>query len=91
MSDFEWDLEKAAANLRKHGVDFADAATIFEDPRCASVRDPDASGEERFVCLGADLSGVVLVAVYIWRGPAVRIISARRASRTERERYLEVP
>ena len=87
MTDFEWDPAKAAANLRKHGVDFADAATTFEDSRAVTVRDPDASGEERFICVGGDSSGRVLVTVFAWRGEAIRIISARRGSRVERTRY----
>lgn len=90
VTDFEWDSEKVAANLRKHGVDFADAATIFDDPRCIAVRDPDASREERFVCIGADLAARVLVTVFTLRGSAIRISSGRRASRTERDRYLEI-
>ena len=91
MTEFEWDLVKAAANLRKHGVHFADAATTFDDPRCMTVRDPDAAGEERLVCIGADLSRRLLVTVFTWRGPAIRIISARLASRMEPIHYLETP
>ncbi len=88
MNDFEWDPAKALGNLRKHGVDFADAATSFDDPRALTIRDPDASGEERFLCLGSDITGEVLVTVFTWRGETIRIITARRASRRERTRYL---
>jgi len=54
---FEWDPAKAAANLRKHGVSFSDAATLFFDDAAITVRDPDAAGEERFVALGRDHRG----------------------------------
>ena len=89
MTEFDWDPAKALGNRRKHRVDFADAATSFDDPRAITIRDPDASGEERFVCLASDVTGRVLVSVFTWRGSAIRIISSRRASRRERARYLE--
>ena len=87
MDGYEWDPAKAAANLRKHRVDFADAALSLEDPRALIAPDPDASGEERFICLGADPEGRVLVTVYAPRGERLRIISSRRASPAERRRY----
>ena len=87
MDGYAWDPAKAAANLRKHDVDFADAALSLEDPAALVVADPDASGEQRFVCLGADPQAQVLVTVYAHAGGAVRIISSRRASRGERRRY----
>jgi uncharacterized DUF497 family protein len=89
MDGYEWDLGKAAANLRKHRVDFADAALSLEDPRCLTVPDPDASGEARYVCLGADPNGRVLVTVFSCRGTNIRIISSRKASRGERRHYEE--
>ncbi len=89
MSDFEWDPAKAAANLRKHRVDFADAVTAFEDSGSVVIRDPDASGEERFIGLGTAASGSVLVTIFTWRGVTIRIISSRLASRSERARYRE--
>ena len=85
--DYEWDPAKAAANQRKHRVSFADAALSLEDPLALSVPDPDASGEERFVCLGTDPRGRLLVTVYTPRSGRIRIISARRASPSERKRY----
>ena len=88
MSDFEWDPAKALGNLRKHRVDFADAATSFDDPGAVTMRDPDASGEERFVCVASAVTGRVLVTVFTWRGGVIRIISSRRASRRERSSYL---
>lgn len=78
---------KTGANLRKHGVDFADAALSLEDPAAMVVADPDVSGERRFVCLGADPQARVLVTVFAHAHDAVRIISSRRASRGERRRY----
>jgi uncharacterized DUF497 family protein len=89
MAGYEWDGVKAAANLRKHKVHFADAALSLEDPKALTVADPDASGEQRFVCLGADPEGRLLITVYAHRGKNLRIISSRRASRAERRLYEE--
>ncbi len=85
--EYEWDPAKAKANLRKHRVSFADAALALEDPRALTLADPDASGEQRFVSLGSDPSGRVVVTVFTSRGGRTRIISARRASRNERRTY----
>lgn len=85
--EYEWDPTKAAANLRKHGVRFADAALSLEDPMGFSTQDPDSSGESRLLYLGADPAGRVLVTVYTLRGGIVRIISSRKASRAERRAY----
>jgi uncharacterized protein len=89
MAGYEWDGVKAAANLRKHKVDFVDAALSLEDPKALTVADPDASGEQRLICLGADPEGRLLITVYAHRGKNLRIISSRRASRAERRRYEE--
>lgn len=62
--DVEWDAAKAASNLRKHGVDFADAVSALEDERVLTRPDPDARDEERFVSLGMDAEGRVLVTVF---------------------------
>ena len=85
-NDVEWDPRKATANLKKHGVDFADAATVFHDERAVTVRE-DAEGEERFVTIGMDALGELLVVVYTWRGDRPRLISARKAEAREREQY----
>jgi uncharacterized DUF497 family protein len=85
--DIEWDPAKAAANFKKHGVRFADAAISLEDPLGFSIPDPDTSGEARMIFLGADPAGRVLVTVYTLRGRYTRIISARKASRAERRAY----
>lgn len=86
--DVEWDPGKARANARKHGVDFADAATVLHDERAVTVRDDDAD-EERFVTVGQDALGRILVVVFTWRGDRVRLISGRRATRRERRVYEE--
>lgn len=85
--EYEWDPAKAAANLKRHGVRFPDAVLTLEDPAALTVRDPDAEGESRFVCLGMDPVGRVLVTVFTHRGRRIRIISSRKASRTERRDY----
>jgi len=81
-----WDPAKAAANLRKHGIDFADAATILDDDRAITISDehPD---EDRFVSIAMDALGRVLVVVYTWREDHLRLISARKATRAERRQY----
>jgi hypothetical protein len=87
--EYEWDPAKAKANLRRHKVDFADAVLALEDPLARTVHDPDASGEERYIALGADPSGRLLVTVFTRRRNRIRIISSRRASRAERRHYEE--
>jgi len=86
MVEFEWDARKAASNLRKHGIDFADAATVLYDELAVTVADEERS-EERFVTIGIDALGRLLVVVYTWRGKRVRLISARRATPLERRQY----
>jgi uncharacterized DUF497 family protein len=81
---FEWDERKARANLRKHRVDFADAATVFEDDRALTVANDDPE-KEHYVTIGMDALGRVLVVVYTMRGE--RIISARQATRRERAEH----
>lgn len=84
--ELEWDQRKAVANLRKHGVDFADAVTVLHDDRAITVPD-ERSDEERFVTIGTDALGRLLVVVYTWREDRVRIISARSATPRERSQY----
>ncbi len=84
--DVEWDPRKASANFKKHGVDFADAATVLHDEQADTIRE-DAEGEERYVTIGMDALGNVLVVVYTWRGYRPRLISARKADPKEREQY----
>jgi len=82
----EWDPRKAEANWRKHGARFGDAATALEDEMGLTIQDPDAD-EERWVTMGKDATGRILVVVYTWRGETARIISARRATSRERRQY----
>jgi uncharacterized DUF497 family protein len=87
---FTWDPTKAAANLRKHGVGFAEAATAFADPWSATVPDPDHSASEsRFILMGRSAQQRLLVVVHVERGDTLRLISARLATRLERRRYEE--
>jgi uncharacterized DUF497 family protein len=83
----EYDPDKAAANLRKHRVSFADAAGVLEDPLARTVEDPNAIGERRFVSIGQSSAGELLVVVYTERRGVLRLISARHASRKERSQY----
>jgi len=86
---FEWDEKKNQDNIRKHGVAFQEAETVFSDEHALLIDDPEHSGvEDRFVLLGlsADLHTLVVCHCYR-RGSVIRIISARKATRRERERY----
>jgi uncharacterized DUF497 family protein len=88
--EFEWDPDKAARNLAKHGVSFAEAATVFGDPLAITYFDPDHSDEEdRFLTFGHSSEGHLLVVSHIDRDDRTRIISARRATRKERKQYEE--
>jgi uncharacterized protein len=88
MNEPTWDPTKARANLRKHGVRFSDAVTALEDERAISVRDEQHS-EERWISIGMDSLGRILVVVYTWRDEGVRLISARPATRREARQYEE--
>jgi hypothetical protein len=83
---FEWDERKARTNLRRHRVDFADAATVFEEVRAVTIVDEEPD-EERYATIGTDALGRELVVIYTVRGARIRIISARRATRRERVQY----
>jgi uncharacterized DUF497 family protein len=83
---FQWDPKKARSNVAKHGVSFAHSVGALEDPRAITVDDPHPT-EERYVTIGLDLLGRVVVVCWTPRGDAVRIISARRASKTELTDY----
>ncbi|MBI3246475.1 MAG: BrnT family toxin [Deltaproteobacteria bacterium] len=84
---YEWDPAKAATNRRKHGIDFADAVGVFADEYALRREDPDAVDEQRFVALGWDTLGRPVVVVYTYRGEDIRLISARKATKKEREYY----
>lgn len=87
---FEWDSKRAALNVRKHGVSFEDAQSVFADENALLIDDPDHSEEEdRFVLLGLSHSLRLLVVVHCYRseGKVIRIISARKADAQERSSY----
>ncbi|MGF1602875.1 MAG: BrnT family toxin [Thermosynechococcaceae cyanobacterium] len=85
--EIEWDPNKAASNLQKHGVSFSDAEAVLFDPNALSFEDETAQGEQRFVVIGMDHLWRLLVVVYTDRGNRVRLISARPATRSERRQY----
>jgi uncharacterized DUF497 family protein len=89
---FEWDTRKASRNLTKHGVSFPEARTVFEDVEALVLPDPDHSADEdRFILLGLSAALRVLVVIHCERGDGavIRLISARKADRQEREAYAE--
>lgn len=88
--EFEWDADKAGRNVAKHGVEFAEAGTVFGDPLAVTFHDPDHSDDEdRFVTFGHSSALRLLVVSHTDRGGAIRIISARVATRNERRIYEE--
>lgn len=88
MRIFEWDSRKAQTNLQKHGVQFEEAQTVFLDPLSITIADPDHSAqEERFIDIGMSRSRRLLVVTYTERGQYIRLITARRATPTERRMY----
>lgn len=87
MQFFVWDLEKAERNLRKHGVSFEEAKSVFGDPLAATFPDPDHSeDEDREITIGYSEMGRLLVVSHAQRGLAARVINARMANRHERRR-----
>ncbi len=84
--EFDWDPDKAAKNLTKHAIDFVDATLVLSDELAVTISDRDAD-EARFVTVGMDGLGRLLVVVYAWRGDRIRVISARRATGKERRQY----
>ncbi len=88
--DFEWDREKAEANVSKHGISFEEALSAFADLLSVTISDPDHSqAEQRYLLLGLSHQGRLLVVSHTERSEAIRIISARRASRREKRMYEE--
>jgi uncharacterized protein len=84
-----WDPAKARSNLAKHGIRFSDAEPVLFDPQALTAEDVATAGEQRFASVGLDALGRVLVVAYTYRGEDARLISARRATRRERESYEE--
>ena len=88
--EFEWDNAKAKRNIKKHGVSFEEAMTVFADPLSLTIHDPEHSGEEdRYVILGESKRQRLLVVVFTDRDDRIRIITASVASRQERKNYEE--
>ena len=85
--EVEFDPDKARSNLKKHKVSFAHAEQVLRDPMALTIEDLESEGEVRFVTLGMDALGRVLVVVHTSRGDRVRLISARKASAGEAEQY----
>ena len=86
--NYEWDPHKATINLKNHGINFADAVGVFEDELALWQEDIGDYGEERFVVLGMDFLGRLLVVVFTFReDDNIRIISARKATKNERMSY----
>ncbi len=83
---FQWDSAKAAINLRKHGIRFADAVAVFEDEKAITL-DDDYPSEDRYISVGLDMLGRVIVVVYTWREKDIWIISVRLATKQERKQY----
>jgi uncharacterized DUF497 family protein len=86
----EWEPEKAKSNLKKHGISFEEAATALSDPMAATGADPDHSiTEERYVTFGVSEKGRLVVVSHTEKDETIRIISARKASKGEKELYEE--
>jgi uncharacterized DUF497 family protein len=83
---FEWDKSKAKTNKTKHGIAFSDTFAVFDNPNAITVEDL-YKDEERHVTIGMDAFGSILVVVYTWRVDKIRIISARKAVRSEVRQY----
>lgn len=89
--EYEWDDQKRKSNLEKHGVDFIDAVLVFEDENALTIEiDESVHQEKRWVIVGRDPEDRILTMIYTHRKTAIRIISARMASRSERRQYQEV-
>jgi len=86
---YEWDPAKARANFAKHGVHFADALSALEDDFALTIKDSTSEEEERWITLGTNSLGRLVVVVYTWREDNVRLISARRATVREKAQYEE--
>jgi uncharacterized DUF497 family protein len=87
---FQWDSNKAKTNLKKHGISFEEASTVFGDPHSLTIPDPlHSTNEERFVIIGLSYRLKTLIVAHIERGKVIRIINAREATRQERKSYEE--
>ena len=84
---YQWDVAKARSNLRKHGIDFADAVGVFEDEWAFTCKEEEIAGEFRYATLGMDFLGRIVVVASTYRGDDIRLISARPATPRERKHY----
>jgi uncharacterized DUF497 family protein len=84
-----WDPKKAETNFRKHKIRFSDAESVLFDPTALTLEEQSISGEQRFVTLGADAIGRIVIVVYTEFDDGIRLISARRATPSERRQYEE--
>jgi len=85
--EYQWDSKKANQNRKKHGIDFADAVGVFEDEWALTIKEHIVEGEQRFVTIGMDFIGRIIVVVYTYRENDLRIISARAATKREKKKY----
>ena len=85
--NYQWNPKKAASNIKKHGVDFADAIGVFEDERSMTIKEEIVEDEQRFATMGMDFLGQAVVVVYTYRKEDIRLISARPATKRERKTY----
>ena len=85
--DYQWDPTKADLNNKKHGIDFADAVGVFEDKWALTIKQQIVRTEQRLAIVGADFLGQIVVVVYTYRGDDIRLISARPATKAERNVY----
>jgi uncharacterized DUF497 family protein len=85
--DYQWDPKQSSINKQKHGIDFSDAVGVFEDEWSLTIKQEIIRGEQRFATIGVDFLGRIIVAVYTYRGTGIRLISARPATKTERNIY----
>ncbi len=84
---YQWNPEKAKSNCKKHGIHFSDSVSVFSDDSAITIKD-DFFDEERFVTIGMDAFGKIIVVVFTWRDDDIRIISARKAALRECNQYL---
>ena len=85
--DYQWDPEKADLNYKKHEVDFADAVGVFEDEWALTIKQEIVKNEQRFASIGTDFLVRIVVVVYTYRGDDIRLISAKPATKSERNVY----
>ena len=84
---YQWDKNKAESNFKKHKIDLADAVSVLEDDWALTIKEQILNDEQRFVTLGIDLFGRILVVVYTYRNSDIRLISARKATKKEIKEY----